>query len=275
MAIYYETSGDASGRPLVLVEGFTKQLLGWKPDYYLRLVDAGIFVIRFDNRDVGLSQKFGTRTDLDGGYSADDMADDIFAVMDDLAIDSAHVGGQSMGGAVAQLAAARAPERVRSLSLFYTAGDLAKYALPGSSRNDVNDVQPDRTLDEYIEFYLDNEYACRSTAYPFDEAWHRQLAASSYRRSYTPEGPARQLAALTRHPFDGASALARSEIPVSIIHGRADLVIDFHGAIALADALPNSELHLFPGLGHEMPSALLPEFTAVTLRTIGRVESTA
>jgi pimeloyl-ACP methyl ester carboxylesterase len=270
--IYYETMGDSSHPTLILMEGFTKQLLGWKPEFCRRIVDAGIHLVLFDNRDAGLTQKFGGRTDFDGGYSAHDMADDVFTVLDDLGIEAAHVGGQSMGGVLAQLAAVHRPERVLSLTLFYTTSAL-EYVFPTSQRPDLGQVQPDRTREEYVRYYLENEILCGSEIYPFDEAWHRDLAGRSYDRSYTPDGPTRQAAAFLRIRPDWLKGVAGSDVPAIIAHGRADRLIDYRASIALAEALPGAELHIYPGLGHEIPKELIGEFAAHAIRTVARGEA--
>jgi pimeloyl-ACP methyl ester carboxylesterase len=103
--IYYETRGPRDGIPILLVQGFTWQLIGWREGFCQTLVDRGALVILYDNRDVGLSQKFGGPNDYDGGYSLADMASDGFAVLDDLGLESAHVVGASMGGMIAQIMA--------------------------------------------------------------------------------------------------------------------------------------------------------------------------
>src|SRR5271168_3691519 len=111
-AIYYETSGDPSGQPLVLIAGATAQLIWWREEVVQRLVDRGFYVIRSDNRDVGLSAKMGGPGEAGEAYTIEAMADDIFRVLDALELSSAHIVGQSLGGAIAQVMATTRPERV-------------------------------------------------------------------------------------------------------------------------------------------------------------------
>ncbi len=149
--IYYETRGDEHGIPALFVEGFSVQMIGWREGFLDAFVKNGVRVIIFDNRDVGLSQHFGGRDDFDGGYGLEDMADDGFAVLDALGLPSAHVVGQSMGGIIAQLMATRAPERVRSLVLFYTApGRGFLKARQGGPKADGSDLYVHRPRDEAI-----------------------------------------------------------------------------------------------------------------------------
>ena len=122
--IYYETPGSSDGIPMLFVQGFTWQLIGWREGFCKQFVDRGAFVILYDNRDVGLSQKFGGPHDLDGGYCLADMAGDGFSVLDDLGLESANVVGASMGGMITQIMALSHPSRVRSLNLIYTTPNL-------------------------------------------------------------------------------------------------------------------------------------------------------
>ena len=115
--IYYETRGSSDGIPMLFVQGFTWQLIGWREGFCQTFVDRGAFVILYDNRDVSLSQKFGGPDDYDGGYSLTDMASDGFSVLDHLGLASAHLVGASMGGMIAQIMALSQPSRVRSLNL--------------------------------------------------------------------------------------------------------------------------------------------------------------
>ncbi|MDR1513799.1 MAG: alpha/beta hydrolase [Propionibacteriaceae bacterium] len=272
-AIFYETQGPASGHPTVLIEGLSKQLLGWKPAFRDRLEAGGAFVIALDNRDVGLSHKFGGRQDLVADYTLFDMALDVAAVLDHLGLPAAHLVGQSMGGAIAQALLHVAPERVASITGFYTVGDARHMKSTGQGDN-LTTPQPDRTRDEYVEFYLAAEANCASTLYPFDLDWHTGLAKRSYDRCYAPDGMARQASAvmgLAAQPGPaGFVGQAPPDLPMAFIHGRADRLVDYHASIELAEEAPAAELHLYPGLGHEIPAALITPMADTVLRTVRR-----
>lgn len=267
--IYYETLGPSDGVPILFVQGFTGQLIGWREEFCRLFVDRGAFVIRYDNRDVGLSQKFGGPGDFDGGYRLEDMAADGLAVLDDLGLESAHVVGASMGGMISQTMAMSKPSRVRSLNLIYTAPSFDPiYFVPHEIPAPASMEKPLERA-EAIEQFVKNERISSSTAYPFDETWARKHGGLAYDRCYAPTGSFRQAYAVTRW-VPKPEALGELEIPCSIIHGRADGRIRVVAALDLARLLKNSELHIYPGLGHEIPRALWEEFSTLIMRTAAR-----
>ncbi|WP_306369615.1 alpha/beta fold hydrolase [Nocardiopsis sp. CC223A] len=269
--IYYETSGNPSDPPLVLVEGGFTQMVGWAPDFVERLVGAGFLVIAFDNRDAGLSTHFGGPEDLDGGYGLEDLADDVIAVLDHAGIGSAHIAGRSMGGMIAQMLAIRAPERVRSLGLFYSIpGRDKRYVLHGE-REELNAPQPRFPLDELLA----NALAAHRAFMPHGDAWGesrwyedetRRYITRSYERRYSPDGAPRQWSALKRAP-ERLERLRGVDVPTAVIHGRDDHVLHWCAAVDIAEAMPRAELHVHPGMGHFFPPALIPDFVRVLRRT--------
>jgi len=267
--IYYETRGEAGAEPALFICGFTAQLLGWREAFCRQFVERGVRVILFDNRDAGLSQKFGGPGDTDGGYGLGDMAADGFAVLDALGLERAHVVGQSMGGMIGQVMALAHPERVGSLSLIYSSPSIEpRYFV---ARETVDAVQAGTQLDRgaAIEAFIERERISGSSAYAFDEAWIRELAALCYDRCYAPDGALRQRAAMAR--WDGRAAdLERLSMPACVIHGRADGHIKPEASVSLAAALRNAELHLYPGLGHELAAPLWDEFATIITRTMRR-----
>ena len=266
--------GPRTDQPLMFIEGLSAQLIGWREPFCQAFVDLGYWVIRLDNRDVGLSEKFGGPTDFDGGYEMEDMAGDALGVLDTLDLSSVHVVGQSMGGMVAQTMAIGAPERVRSMTLFYTAPSSGPYAGDDLTAHvsRQRETNPHGPRDRIIEEMVESQRFCASTAYPFDEAWIRELAGLRYDRCHCPDGPLRQYAAAARAP-DRLAALCELETPTAIIHGRADRLIKLEAALDMAKALDNSELHVFPGLGHEIARPLWEEFTGIIDRTAKRASS--
>jgi len=271
--IYFETMGPRTDQPLMFIEGLSAQLIGWREPFCQAFIDLGYWVIRLDNRDVGLSEKFGGPTDFDGGYEMQDMAHDALGVLDTLGLSSAHIVGQSMGGMIAQTMAIGAPERIRSMTLFYTAPSSGPYAGEdlASQVDNRREINPNTSREAAIEEMVESQRFCGSTAYPFDEAWIRELAGLRYDRSHCPEGPLRQYAAARRAP-DRTPALETLATPTAIIHGRADRLIRLEAALDMAKALRNSELHVFPGLGHEIARPLWDEFARIIDRTARRAD---
>lgn len=228
-------------------------MLGWHPDFCSTLADRGYFVIRFDNRDVGLSDKFpGAR------YKLADMAQDAVGLLTALGIDSAHVVGQSMGGMIAQRIAIDCPSRVRSLALIYTTPNL-DHLLGAQTLRDRADIPWAKSREEAVENYLRNEEPCAGPDYPHDEEWLRILGGQMYDRNYDPEGIDRQLEVLTTVE-DLLPALAQSNhVPTLLLHGDADALIDVGGSLAIHGALPHSRLKVYPGMGHQLPRRLWPD----------------
>ena len=266
----YEVMGPSTGIPVLLIQGFSAQMIGWRDAFCQKLVDRGLRVIRFDNRDVGLSEKFGGPDDLDGGYGLADMANDSFGVLDALELRSAHVVGQSMGGMIAQLMANAHPDRVRSLSLIYTIPGLDPRFLVGTIENSgIDPVQPRLPRDEAIEAYLTSERRCKSPDYAFNEAWIKQLGALAFDRCYAPDGVARQWHALMRSPARFAD-LELLKMPVSVIHGRADGLLKADAALEFGARIAHAEVHIYPGMGHEVVEPLWDEFANIIERTARR-----
>ncbi|KXF53114.1 hypothetical protein AXA44_08500 [Rhodococcus sp. SC4] len=211
-----------------------------------------------DNRDVGLSRMYGGPEDIDGGYSIDDMADDVISVLDHARVVTSHVVGQSMGGMIAQRVALRYADRVDSLGLIYTTSNIDKYRRSPMSPI----VVPERQSRAHaIENAVRRERVSMSPGFTFDEAWAWEVAARSFDRAYAPDGFVRQATAI-RATFTGdrTASLSTLQMPIAIFHGRDDPYFHSDSAIAMALACPGSTLHLYAGMGHEIPGALYPEF---------------
>ncbi|HEY7324791.1 MAG TPA: alpha/beta hydrolase [Streptosporangiaceae bacterium] len=268
LTIYYETEGDPGGLPLLLVVGLGAQLTWWPAGFRSALADRGFFVICYDNRDAGKSTWLDDAGPADlmavlGGaipppYLLSDLAADGIAVLDALGLPSAHVLGVSMGGMIAQGLATGWPERVRSLtSVMSTTGDPAV----GQPRPDITEMllsprPPDKAA--AVEQSVSMARAISSPAFGFDEEQARVRMSADYDRGNHPDGAGRQIAAILMSG-DRTAALRELSMPVLVIHGDADPMIDISGGRATAEAIPGSRLWVIPGLGHDLPAALFGE----------------
>ncbi len=194
-AIAYDTFGDASAPPMVIIQGFSAQRLGWRPGFCQALADQGFHVIRFDNRDVGASQHYPA-----GGYAMSDLADDTVALLDGLGLDSVHLVGQSMGGMIGQMVATSHPSRVRSLGLLYTTASTRHFISAEDVIAERMQSVPPATRDEFIAAYVANEASCASPGYAQDTTWLAQLGGEMWDTGVDFTGIDRQLEALLAYP---------------------------------------------------------------------------
>jgi len=265
----YETFGDPGGRPLLLVMGLGTQMLGWPDGFCAALAERGHHVVRFDNRDVGLSTHLhdAPAPDLAAAMAGDlssasyvlaDLADDAAGLLDALGLESAHVAGSSMGGMIAQELAIRHPERVRSLtSIMSTTGDRS-VGHPSQVGVEVLLAPPATTREEAMERSVRGARAIGSPGYAVDEEAVRERSGRSWDRGHDPQGTARQLLAVLASP-DRTPALRALRVPTLVLHGAADALIDVSGGRATAAAIPGAELVVLEGWGHDLPRALWPE----------------
>jgi pimeloyl-ACP methyl ester carboxylesterase len=263
--IEYVTEGDPSDPALLLVMGLGAQLTTWPDGFVEGLRLRGFFVIRYDNRDSGLSTKFEglpdvaalfTGTDLSSAvYRIEDMADDGAALLGALGIAKAHVVGASMGGMITQALVINHPELFYSAcSIMSTTGDRAVGAPTGEALTAL--LRPVATSrDEAIQASVEGSIVIGSPGYPTDEAVLRQRAAAAYDRSYCPEGTVRQLGAILGSP-DRTPGLRNVDMPFLVVHGEADPLVTPSGGDATAAAVPGAKLLTFPGMGHDLPEAL-------------------
>ena len=277
IALEVEDHGSPSGEPLLLIMGLGMQLLGWHEDFVAALVARGFRVIRFDNRDIGLSQSFngagvpnlalasvryalGLR--VKSPYTLADMAADSAAVLDALGIARAHVCGASMGGMIAQRLAAHRPERVKSLTLMMTASGARR--LPGPSlkvRGAMISRPKDNRVPSIVEHYVNLYGLIGSPAYPPGKDYLRERFTRSITRSYRPAGTARQMVAIAADG-DRTPLLATLRPPTHVIHGAADPLVPAPAGRDLAARVPGATLEVIDGMGHDLPRELWPRFVA-------------
>src|SRR5947208_2930075 len=213
--IEYETFGDPKAQPMLLIGGLGSQLLSWDEDFCALLAGHGFHVIRFDNRDSGLS------TWVDDAYTLDDMADDAAGLLDALGIPAAHIVGASMGGMIAQLVATRHPDKTLSLcSIMSTTGDTS-VGQPTPEAMAALLGPPPQNREEAMERGVAATKIIGSPVYPADPDEVRARSARAYDRCAYPEGVARQLVAILGSP-DRTPALASVDVPTVVIHGDAD-----------------------------------------------------
>lgn len=251
--LFYESFGAHNLPPLVLVMGLGAQLLGWDERLCHLLVARGYRVVRFDNRDVGLSSRCVGRSP----YALEDMADDVAGLLDALGLPSAHVAGCSMGGMVAQLLAIRHPSRVRSLASIMSSTGAPGVGWPRADAMWVlmQPTPPERAA--FIEHMLRVMRFIGSPAHPLDEAAARERIAAGFDRGHDPAGVARQARAVLAQR-DRTEALGRVAVPTVVIHGEADLLVQPDGGAATARAIPGARFVSVPGMGHDLPAPLWP-----------------
>ena len=276
----YDTFGNATDPALLLIMGLGAQMTAWDEAFCTLIADQGFHVIRFDNRDVGLS----TRTDgptpdvvaaMTGDtasvtYLLDHMADDAAGLLDALGIAKAHIVGASMGGMIAQEFAINHPDKTLSLcSIMSTTGDRsvgqatpeamgALMATPATDRDGAiaNGIAAGRIL----------------SPVHFDEAKAAKRAGESFDRAFYPKGMARQLVAIMASP-DRTAALANVAAPTLVIHGGPDPLVTVSGGEATAKAVPGAELLIFEDMGHDLPEPRWPEIVGAIVANAKKAQS--
>jgi len=253
--IYYEALGNPLHEPLILISGLGSQLVYWTDELCQVFVDRKFHVVRFDNRDVGLSSKTSgpaqsvleilRSEEVNAPYSLSDMAEDTISILDALEIETAHMMGVSLGGMIAQTLAIEFPQRVRSLISIMSAPKhrvtISDEAVSKSLTLDL--INPDTYVDLQVEGY-------RATSGPhFDEAYIRQILQRSFNRCYHPSGWSFQMAA-ARASGDRLTDLSRLMLPALIIHGAVDKLIPVSSGQATAAAIPNAQLMIIEDMGH-------------------------
>ncbi|MGA2952545.1 MAG: alpha/beta hydrolase [Caulobacteraceae bacterium] len=269
----YDITGKDGDEPILLIMGLGGQMTLWRQPFLDKLAAKGYRVIRFDNRDVGLSEKLESLGPPDMGavvaayasgqlapaaYDLSDMAADAAGVLSALGIERAHIVGASMGGMIAQLVAADYPERTLSLtSIMSTTGNRALPPAKPEAMAVLNTPAPNphEDMEGYLASALASARVIGSPGYPVNEAEHRAFAASNVQRSYYPVGFLRQYAAVLASP-DRRPKLATITAPSLVIHGEADPLVPVEAGKDTAANIPGAELLLVPGMGHDLPPAL-------------------
>jgi pimeloyl-ACP methyl ester carboxylesterase len=265
----YETFGDQTKPAMLLIMGLGVQMLGWDERFCNMLVDRGFFVIRYDNRDVGLSThtegpipnplELMAGNTSSAAYTLDDMADDAAGLLDHLGITAAHVAGVSMGGMIGQTLAAKHADRVLSLASIMSTTGNSEVGQPQQAAVAalITPMPADRA--GYIDAAVNAFSIIGSPGYPPDQERLRALIGASYDRSYDPIGFLRQLAGIMASG-DRTETLHSIKAPTVVIHGEDDPLIVLSGGEATAAAIPGAKLVKIPGMGHDLPPELWPQF---------------
>lgn len=264
----FETFGDPEAPALLLTMGLATQMLGWHEDLCAALADRGFHVIRFDNRDVGRSQRMAgavptlrqllLRDRRAASYTLEDMAGDAAGLLDHLGIERAHVVGASMGGMIAQTMAARFPDRVLSLVSMMSNTGSRWTGQPSPRLYHVLLKPPPRDRERYKDHAVWVFSRIGSPGFERDEEDLRRIAAMSYDRGINPAGTSRQLAAII-HSGDRTALLREIKAPTLVIHGTDDRLVPPSGGRATARAIPGARLLLIEGLGHDIPRGAWPQ----------------
>jgi pimeloyl-ACP methyl ester carboxylesterase len=265
--IEYETFGKPDSPPLLLIMGLGGQLIFWDEQLCEQLAQQGLFVIRYDNRDSGLSSKLdeagvpdvmGAIQSLMKGetinppYTIEEMAEDAVGLLDSLGIKKVHLCGISMGGMIAQTIAIREPGMVLSLiSISSTTGNPELPPPKPEAMGFLFTPKPDER-EANIEYTVNMFRTISGSGFPFDEKWHRELAAQSYDRAFYPQGITRQVLAILSQK-NRKAALASISVPTLIIHGSDDPLVPVECGKDSAEAVPGSALKIIDGMGHALP----------------------
>ena len=272
--IEYEEFGERDSRPLLLIMGLGAQMVMWEVAACEDLAGRGFRVIRYDNRDVGLSTKFHEACpnpaqlvadalqgkSVNPPYTLDDMAGDAAGLLQALGIQSAYVVGASMGGMIAQLLAIRHPGRVRTLtSIMSTTGNPS---LPQAQPDILGLLMQARPngREAAIEQSVSVWRAIAGSGFEFDEARIRERVELSYDRDPDPTGMTRQLLAIVAAP-SRKDALRSVKVPTLVIHGDADPLVPIAGGFDTAEAVPGARMLVIEGMGHELPEGAWPRVT--------------
>ena len=266
--IEYETFGDPDAPALLLITGLGAQMTSWEDTFCVQLAGRGFHVIRFDNRDSGLS----TLMDEAGypdmaaafsgnaqpAYQLDDLAGDAAGLLDALGIGAAHIVGASMGGFIAQLVAINHPDQVLSLTSIMSGPGGADEVPPKPEGAAVLIAAPPATREERIEQAMSFRRVLLGPSDPFDEAFERTRATRSVDRQYYPVGVGRQLVAILAAE-SRLERLKEVRVPTLVIHGVDDVLVPVENGRLVVEAVPGARLLEIEGMGHDVPARVWPQ----------------
>jgi pimeloyl-ACP methyl ester carboxylesterase len=278
----YEILGRAGDPPVLLVMGLGAQMHYWPDGFCRALTDLGICVVRYDNRDVGRSTHLSAAGPVDlraltagGGspapYGLEDLAADAIGLLDALGMGSAHLVGMSLGGMIVQLAAIEYPGRVRSL---VSIASTTSAPTVGGAKPDVLGAllaPAGTTREEVADHAVALSHVIGSPGFERDERWLRWRAGHAFDRGLDPAGISRQMAAVVT-AGDRTERLGGVRVPALVVHGLADPLVDISGGVATAAAIPDAELLVIEGLGHDLPPGVWTQLADAIAATVRRAE---
>ena len=269
--ITYDSFGDPKAAPLLLIMGLGGQMTMWDEAFCKEIASNGYWVIRFDNRDVGLSTKLEDADipdlmevmmkvqqgeSVEAPYSLLDMANDAIGLLDALEIETANIVGASMGGMIAQTIAIHYPERVRTLTSIMSSTSNPELPQPEPEAVSILITPPPSNRADYIEDSV-KTWRFLNGELPFDEEFVRERSAQAFDRSYYPIGTGRQLAAILASG-SRKEELKNVKVPTLVIHGDADPLVPVEGGKETAEVIPGAKLLIIEGMGHSIPAAAAP-----------------
>jgi pimeloyl-ACP methyl ester carboxylesterase len=278
--IVYDSFGEPSASPLLLIMGLGEQMIAWDEDFCRQLAGLGYWAIRFDNRDVGLSTRLeeagvpnilALMQALSQGeagqapYTLGDMADDAVGLLDALGVEAAHVVGISMGGMIAQEMAIHHPERVRTLTSIMSSTGHPDLPPPKPEAQMLLVTPPPTDREGYLEHALQTWQVLSGPGFVMDEDRIKERAGASFDRGLSPAGTARQLAAVITSG-SRREALRSVRVPTLVIHGDADPLVPVECGKDTANAVPGAELMIIEGMGHDLPLAVAPRIIEAIAR---------
>ena len=284
LTLFYESFGNETDPALLLVMGLGAQMLLWEESFCQKLAAGGFRVIRYDNRDVGLSSKIegGPTPDIgkammgdssSAAYTLWDMADDAVGLLDSLGIEKAHIVGASMGGMIVQAMAIKHPARILSMtSIMSTTGNPAVGQATPEAMGAL--LSPPPTNREEAIASGVSTWKIIGGTFPFDEAHVAERTGAMYDRAFYPIGISRQLLAIMA-TGDRTEALKQVNIPTLVVHGEVDPLVTPSGGKATAEAIPGAELLMVPGMGHDIPAQVEDQVVAAIVANTRKAAATA
>jgi pimeloyl-ACP methyl ester carboxylesterase len=277
--IEYDEFGDPKATPLLLVTGLGAQMISWDDAFCEQLAASGFRVIRFDNRDSGLSTRMeaagppdmasALNGDPHPAYMLDDMAADAAGLLDALGIEAAHIVGASMGGFISQLIAINHPGRALSLTSIMSGPSRGEGVSPTPEGSALLFRQPPSNPDESIEMAMSGRRLLVGSGDPFDEEFERAKATRAVRRAWYPVGTGRQLlAVLAAEPR--LERLHGVRVPTLVIHGKDDILVPIENGRLVAAAVPGARMLELEGMGHDIPKRVWPQVIDAIVETAGK-----